>query len=134
MNVKSENVNLNKRIGLPLLVWGGINMAAGIFTLFSSSDLIRGVLLQSFFWGLIDGILGLATFLRKKEFDLEKIKKILLINVYLDIGYIVVGILLVLLGDNTFLMGNGVGVIIQGAFLFIVDLFYHRHIKKNLME
>ncbi len=134
MNVKSENVNLNKRIGLPLLVWGGINMAAGIFTLFSSSDLIRGVLLQSFFWGLIDGILGLATFLRKKEFDLEKIKKILLVNVYLDVGYMVVGILLILFGGNAFLMGNGLGVIIQGAFLFIVDLIHHRHIEKTLME
>jgi len=134
MSLKSENINLNKRIGLPLLVWGAINMLAGIFTLFSPSDLIRGVLLQAFFWGLIDGILGLGTFLRKKSFDLEKIKKILLVNVYLDVGYVVVGILLILFGGNVFLMGNGLGLIIQGAFLFIVDLIHHRHIRKNLME
>jgi len=133
MNIKSENMNLKKRIGLPLLVWGAINMFAGIFTLFSPSDLIRGVLLQAFFWGLIDAILGLGTFLSKKDFDLEKVKKILLINVYLDVGYAVVGILLILLGGTTFLMGNGLGVIIQGIFLFIVDLIHHRHIKKNLM-
>jgi len=134
MSLKSENINLNKRIGLPLLVWGAINMLAGIFTLFSPSELIRGVLLQAFFWGLIDGILGLGIFLRKKEFDLEKIKKILLVNVYLDVGYVVVGILLILFGGNAFLMGNGLGVIIQGLFLFIVDLIHYRHIEKTLVQ
>jgi len=132
MNSKSESENIKKRIAFPLLVWGGINMIAGIFYLFSTSDLIKGVLLQAFFWGLIDAVLGLITYFRKKEFVLEKIKKILLVNVYLDILYLFIGLLLVLLGGSTFLIGNGYGVMIQGIFLFIIDLIHYIHIKKTL--
>jgi hypothetical protein len=134
MNFKSETKDLKKRIGLPLLVWGGINMIAGIFYLFSTSELIKGLLLQAFFWGLIDGILGLITYFRKKEFVLEKIKKIFLINVYLDIVYISIGIILILLAKDAFLRGNGIGLNIQGGFLFIIDLLHYIHIKKILVK
>lgn len=121
--------NLNKRIGIPLLIWGGVSMITGIFYFFSNTDLIKGVLLQAFFWGLIDFILGLVAFFRKKGFELEKIKKIFLINTYLDVLYIAVGIVLILLNDNAFIVGNGLGVIIQGLFLFIVDLLHYKNIK-----
>ncbi len=132
MVFKSVNGNVKKRIAFPLLFWGAINMIAGIFYLLSSSDLIRGVLLQAFFWGLIDGIIGLVSYLSKKEIDLEKVKKILLINVYLDNAYLIIGVLLILLGSNAFIIGNGYGVIIQGLFLLIVDIVHHTHIKKIL--
>jgi len=130
--MNSENQNLNKRIGIPLVGWAVINIIAGIFYLFASAELIKGVLLQAFFWGLIDGILGLVALLRKKAFSLEKVKKIFLVNVYLDIGYIIIGVLLILLSVNTFLIGNGYGVSIQGLFLLIVDLIHYRHIKMIL--
>ena len=130
--MKSENRNLNKRIGLPLLVWAVINMIAGIFYLFISSELIKGVLLQAFFWGFIDGILGLVALLRKKAFELKTIKKIFLVNSYLDVGYIIIGMLLILFGSNAFIIGNGYGVSIQGLFLFIVDVIHHGYVKKLL--
>ena len=129
MNTRYENENLNKRIGIPLIIWALINIIPGIFFLVSPSELIKGVLLQAFFWGLIDGIIGLIPLLIKKVFVLEKIKKIFLVNVYLDIIYIIIGTSLILLGNNTFLMGNGIGVSIQGLFLFIVDLVHHNYIK-----
>ena len=130
--MKSENRNLNKRIGIPLLIWAVINMIAGIFYLFISSELIKGVLLQAFFWGLINGILGLVALLRKNAFELKKIKKIFLVNAYLDVVYIVIGILLILFGSNAFIIGNGYGVSIQGLFLFIVDVIHHGNVKKLL--
>jgi hypothetical protein len=132
MNFKSENKTLRNRIAIPLLIWGGINIIAGIFYLFISSDLIKGVLLQALFWGLIDAIIGIVSLFRKKKIDLKKIKKILLINVYLDVLYIIIGVVLVLLGSSNFMIGNGYGLIIQGLFLFIVDLIHHNHIKKIL--
>jgi hypothetical protein len=132
MNDTSKNGNVNKQIGRPLLIWGAISMIAGLFFFLSTSELINGILFQAFLWGLIDGIIGLIAYLRKKEFNLEKIKKILLVNVYLDILYVVIGILLVLLGGNAFLIGNGYGIIIQGLFLFIIDLIHHRNIKQTL--
>lgn len=129
MTLKSGNENLNKRIGIPLVIWGVINMILGVLCLISTIDLIKGVLFQAFFWGLIDLILGLVAFFRKKKFALEKIKKIFLINTYLDVLYIIVGILLVLLVGNNFIIGNGLGLIIQGFFLFIVDLLHFTSIK-----
>jgi hypothetical protein len=131
MNVLSRSENLKKRIGIPLLIWGAVSMVAGVFYFISNIDLIKGVLLQAFFWGLIDFILGLVPFFGKIKFDLEKIKKIFLINTYLDILYIAVGILLMLLSGNSFIIGNGLGVIIQGSFLFIVDLLHYKHIEIN---
>ena len=131
MRVKSNNFNLKKRIGLPLIIWGIINISAGIFYFFSAFDLIRGIYFQAFFWGLIDAILGIITYLRKKEFDLERIKKILLINTYLDVVYIIVGLILLLSFINPFLAGNGLGVIIQGLFLFFADLIHYRHLKNS---
>ena len=132
MNKKYENRNISKRIGIPLLGWAVINMIAGVFYLFTSSELIKGVLLQAFFWGLIDGIIGLVALLRKKAFSLEKVKKIFLVNVYLDVVYIIIGILLILFGTNGFIIGNGYGVSVQGLFLFIVDVIHHGHVKKLL--
>ncbi|TXT67361.1 MAG: conserved membrane protein of unknown function [Promethearchaeota archaeon] len=133
MDSNSERGNLKTRISTPLLIWGGINMTISIYYLFSTSELIKGILLQAFFWGLIDFLLGIIVLFRKKEFVLEKIKKVFLVNTYLDIGYMIVGILLVLLGGSLFLKGNGFGVIIQGGFLFIIDLVHYIHIKKNLI-
>ena len=132
MNSKSENGNLKKRIGIPLVIWGLINIIAGIFYLFSSSELVKGVMLQAFFWGLIDGILGVFVLLRKRAFVLTKIKKIFLINLYLDVFYVIIGALLIMFGNNAFLMGNGIGISIQGFFLFLIDLIHHTNIKKSL--
>lgn len=129
-----EGLRLKRRFGLPLLIWGGINMIFGIFFLISFLDVVKGTLFQALLWGVIDGLLGLGILLFKKEFNLNKIKKILLINLYLDVGYVAVGILLMVLGGNGFLIGNGLGVVIQGGFLFILDLIHYRHIKINLME
>ena len=133
MNLTSENINLKKRIALPLLIWGIINITAGIFYLFPSTELIQGILIQALFWGLIDGIIGLFAYFSKKEFILKKIKKIFLINIYLDVLYVIIGFLLILLTNNGILIGSGYGVVIQGAFLLIVDLYHHAHIKKKLV-
>ncbi|MBD3195111.1 MAG: hypothetical protein GF317_08660 [Candidatus Lokiarchaeota archaeon] len=109
------------------------NVLFSVIFYFFVAELLRGILLQAFFWGLIDGLIGLFTYLRKKAFNLEKIKKILLINTYLDVVYVIIGIVLILIGFNLFLTGNGYGIIIQGLFLFVVDLLHYRHIKKSLI-
>jgi len=132
MNSNFEIGNIKYQIAIPLLIWGAINMIAGIFYFFSTSELIKGVFLQAFFWGLIDGIIGIVPLFRKKEFALEKIKKIFLVNTYLDVVYIVIGLLLILLGANLFIIGNGYGVVIQGLFLLIIDFIHYTHIKKLL--
>ena len=131
---KFDNTNLHKRMGFPLLIWAGINILVGIFYLFSSDDFIKGVLTMTFIWGLINLIIGLNTFFGKKQYVLEKIKKVILVNVYLDMGYGIVGVLLIFLGNVAILIGSGYGVMIQGIFLFIVDFLHHMHIKKLILS
>ncbi|MDO8056730.1 MAG: hypothetical protein Q6361_07710, partial [Candidatus Hermodarchaeota archaeon] len=64
---------------------------------------------------------------RSKEQTAVKAARFLRINVYLDILYQVVGVLLIVfLWQDAFLLGNGIGVIIQGAFLFMLDLYFYR--------
>ena len=130
MELKFDNKKLHKRMGFPLLIWAPINIIVGSFYLFPSSDFIKGVLTMTFIWGLINGILGLTTFFGKKIYVLEKIKKLLLVNVYLDVGYASVGLLLILFGNLPILIGSGYGVLIQGIFLFIVDFLHLKHINK----
>jgi len=85
---------------------------------------------MTFIWGLINGILGLITYLGKKVYVLEKIKKVLLVNIYLDSVYFIVGVFLILLGNGAIFIGSGIGITIQGIFLFTLDLFHHIYIKK----
>lgn len=130
MELKFDNKKLHKRMGIPLLIWASINIIAGSFYLLSSDGFVIGVLTMTLIWGIVNGVIGLISLLGKKVFVLEKIKKVILVNVYLDIGYAVVGLFLVFLGSIAIVIGSGYAVIIQGVFLFILDSLHHRHIKK----
>jgi hypothetical protein len=132
MNSFNKRDYLRKKVGTPLIIWGLINTLLGTFYFFLSSEIIKGVIIQSFFWGIIDLFIGLYAFFNKKEQNLGKIVKIFLINTFLDIGYIIAGITLVLFSFREVLVGSGYGVIIQGAFLFIADLIHYMKLRKNL--
>ena len=62
--------------------------------------------------------------------NLTKLKKILLINSVLDLGYIAIGIIIFIgiFNINEY-NGHGIGVIIQGSFLAIFDTYYAVKIK-----
>ena len=130
MELNFDNKKLHRRMGFPLLIWAPINIIVGSFFLFSSNDYLRGAFTMTFIWGIINGILGYTTFFGKKTYVLEKIKKVLLVNLYLDIIYFIVGLLLVVFGNFAILIGSGYGVLIQGIVLFILDFLHHEHIKK----
>ena len=53
---------------------------------------------------------------------------------YIDAGYVIVGLFLIFLGNNTVIVGSGYGVIIQGIFLFILDFSHLRHVKKLMSD
>ena len=98
-------------------------------------------------WGLVDVLI--ATFgnrVARKRFaqlpdpldaeitagETRKLRKILCLNASLDVGYIAGGAALALTRghSNPGWRGHGIGVIIQGAFLFFFDLFHASRLKK----
>ncbi|TFG06770.1 hypothetical protein EU538_09735 [Candidatus Thorarchaeota archaeon] len=122
---------LARNLGRTLLAWSLPSIVFGVILSFVSDPFIQGIGLQAILWGVIDAVIALAGFYRKQDQSAEKMAKILLINVFLDIGYQVVGLLLVtFLWQNLYILGNGAGVIIQGAFLFCLDLYYYLKFKR----
>lgn len=122
------------------MIWaaGSIVIAVPLFFL---DEFWRGVGIQSAAWGGIDLLIAvfgmLGTNRRRSRLipnelsdsapkESANLKRILLINTALDVLYVTGGIILTLtLGaEDPFWSGNGWGIIIQGAFLFIFDLYH----------
>jgi hypothetical protein len=131
----TTTLQLTRGLGTRLLVWSLGSFVIGIFLFFSTTPLLQGIGLQAMLWGVIDGFIGAFAFLGKKEQPAENIARILGINVGLDVIYQLIGLsVLLFLWQDAYMMGNGIGVIIQGAFLFVLDLFYYTRFKQLTEE
>lgn len=93
--------------------------------------------LQTLMWGAID--VGLAVFTRRRA-DVPKkrmLRRILLVNAALDVGYVATGAHLAVrqptLGGRLSAAearGHGLAVVIQGAALFVIDLTAARRLRR----
>ena len=130
------------RISTQLFGWSAFSVFGGLGLLLLLTDPFwRGVGLQGVVWGVIDA--GIAFFgqlgMRRKLADIDapnapgvqreearRLRRLLLINAGLDVLYVAVGAGLILTFgvDNAFARGNGVGIMVQGAFLLLFDLFH----------
>ena len=130
------------RISSQLFAWSALSVFGGVALLLLVLDPFwRGVGLQGVVWGAIDA--GIAFFgqlgMRRKLADVpdpndrgvqleeaRRLQRLLFINAGLDVLYVAVGVGIVLTFgvDNTFARGNGVGIVVQGAFLLLFDLFH----------
>ena len=123
-------------ISFILTVWGTSSIIGGLTFLYFDNPFMGAIGFQFLIWGLIDTIIALAPpiyrNIRRSEHveNLTKLKKILIINSLLDLGYITVGILIFIgiFNINEY-NGHGIGVIIQGSFLAIFDTYYAVKIK-----
>lgn len=122
-----DTLKLARRLGFSLIVWSLSSIVIGMILFFGAIPLLQGIGLQALLWGIIDVIIAVFGVFRAKEQTATKAARFLRINVYLDIVYQVVGVLLIVfLWQDAFLLGNGIGIIIQGAFLFVLDLYFYR--------
>ena len=128
--------SIETEISFILTVWGISSMIGGLNFLYFDNPFMDAVGFQFLIWGLIDALIALAPpFFRKIRGkrhieNLTKLKKILLINSVLDLGYIAIGIIIFIgiFNINEY-NGHGIGVIIQGSFLAIFDTYYAVKIK-----
>ncbi len=154
MSSKAPSIwSLQRQLSRNLLVWSALSVGIGVALLpdiFSwSTPFWRGVGLQGVVWGVIDAgiaVFGLVALRRRRarlddpyapqsaEREARKLRKLLLVNAGLDVLYIAGGVALTLTfgsGDG-FARGNGVGIVVQGAFLLLFDIFYAQRTKRCL--
>jgi len=121
--------NLNKKLGIILLIWSVASIIVGVaLFFFSFVPLLQGIGLESMLWGLINLVLAFKL-LKQKEHTLEKTKRELFLSIGLDFIYPIIGLPLIFLGQDAYLVGNGYGIILQGAFLLVLDLTYLRRFR-----
>ena len=120
---------------LRLLAWGAASVLAGsaIGALFaarrSGSPLLAHFAIQTAAWGAIDLILaGLAwRGLAMRDADgAARLDRLLWLNTGLDVGYVAVGVTLAVagwtLGRRLGAVGAGLGVVVQGMALLVLDV------------
>lgn len=137
MNSYEMQITISKR----LVKWALLNILAGTILFFSAIELVTGLAIQSLCWGSINAIIALAglwhgrsrmrgansgAFDMKKDTDrIGKFARLLWFNFYLDGIYILGGALLALFyTQNDLWLGHGIGIIVQGSFLLVFDLYH----------
>lgn len=81
----------------------------------------RGFGRQTALWGAVDGAIALVGARRRASrgpTDPRRLRRVLLVNAGLDVGYLAAGMWL--LRDGRW-RGDGVAVLVQGAFLLVLD-------------
>lgn len=128
---------------LRLILWGGTCMLVGTAALavlrlrHLRSVLLAHFAIQTAIWGAIDltlGILALRGLERRDLAGATQLDRFLWLNIGLDIGYVMVGVTLLVvawrLARRPALMGAGLGVIVQGVALVILDLLLASQITR----
>lgn len=102
-----------------LAAWAAGSVAVGAGCSLSSRT--RGFGRQTAAWGLIDGAIayaGVRGRRRKGPTDPVRLRRVLLVNAGLDVGYVAVGVRLL---QGSRFRGDGLAVLVQGAFLLVLD-------------
>lgn len=118
-----------------LLLWGGVSvlmaLACWVFLRVRRLDLplLRHFAIQTGAWGAIDCLLALAARprLALRDYDgVTSLDRFLWLNCGLDVGYVAVGVTLAWCGwklaRSRGLVGAGIGVVVQGAALLLLDV------------
>jgi hypothetical protein len=128
IQARQQQMKRNKHI---LLGWGVANAASGI-ALYPTEYRDFGLMNAS--WGLINsGIallamrdgstsgssLSFAEMLRQEQ----QFNRIVALNAGLDVGYMIAGLWMMTEGNSSMVRQYGTSVLIQGAFLFVYDLW-----------
>lgn len=100
--------------------WSAVSMAGGA-TLWArgGSDTQRQFGRQTLAWGAVDAAIA-AWGAAHPPSDIERLRKILLVNCAADLGYIALGVGAYRAGRR----GDGAAIVAQGAFLLALDSHY----------
>ena len=111
--------DVESRLTAALGRWAVGSVVAG--ALLSVPPRTRGFGRQTLAWGAVDGALAAVGARRRAArgpTDARRLRRVLLLNAGLDVGYLVVGAWLVRDGRWP---GDGAAVLVQGTFLLVLD-------------
>ncbi len=146
-NAKQQNIwQLQRTIAYRLLAWSGYSMGAGL-ALLAGGPFWRGFGLQAISWGAIDAVIALAGLgLAGRRASLpdpdgpetvaretRNLTRLLWINTGLDVFYVLGGLVLARTkgaADRGW-RGHGWGIVVQGGFLFLFDLYHARRLGRG---
>lgn len=128
---------------LRLLAWAAASMLTGTGLLAwlraggRHSPLLKHFAIQATAWGLVDAMiaaLALRGIAPRDIASATRLDRILWLNIGLDAGYVLVGITVAVaawrLGRRLGLLGAGIGVVVQGSALVVLDLMLAAHISR----
>ena len=140
----SDTLLLAERAHLTrVLLWGATSVVAGSLVLALlavrriGSPLLLHFAIQTVAWGAIDSALAIVARRGLTDRDVSgatRLDRFIWFNNGLDVGYIAVGLTLAIvgwqLGRRLGLVGAGVGIVVQGLALLILDLRFSVTIAK----
>lgn len=128
---------------LRLLVWAAASMLVGTALLAwlragnRHSPLLKHFAIQSAVWGVVDAALAVVALRGIVPRDIAsatRLDRMLWLNIGVDAGFVFVGITIVVtawqLGRRLGLVGAGIGVVVQGAALALLDLMLAARISR----
>lgn len=140
MKTRIDSIQFQVMLGKRLMQWGGLSTGLGAVLMMWGSRFWRGLGSQFAGWGLVNALIGWFglrsgrkkaaepdAHTRERQLKERKnLRRILAVNTGLDVLYMIGGLWL----SNTkgeeerFWEGTGIGITIQGGFLFVFDLIH----------
>ena len=141
--------NFSQKVSLRLLLWALLSMVSGALLGRASEKGThgRGLAAQFVGWGFIDALIALFGLVNtrrhralppeqqplKQKTERRNLRRALWINTGLDVFYVLGGVLLIQRQgrENPEMRGHGLGIVIQGGFLFFFDLWHALKLSGN---
>lgn len=128
---------------LRLIAWGAASVIAGTALLAwlrvgaRQSSLLRHFAIMSTAWGGFDLVLGLVLSTQLSIRDIAgatRLDRLVWLNIGLDVGYVLVGLTLAVVGWKVArrlgLVGAGIAVVVQGFALALLDLMLAAQVSR----
>jgi hypothetical protein len=141
-----------RRVSLRLLVWSALSMVTGALLWWQGRPFGRGFGVQALAWGAIDALIAAFGLLGQRgagapaavgspsqdpaaEADAaaSRLRRLLWFNALLDVGYVAGGVALARTKGRSdpHWRGHGWGIVVQGAFLFVFDVYHALRVPRR---
>ena len=124
--------SFSRAVSLRLLAWSMLSMVGGALLWRRGAPFWRGFGVQALGWGAIDALLAASGLRPGRQPSPEparaarSLRRLLWFNAALDVGYMAGGLWLARSKGRTDAnwRGQGMGIVVQGGFLFVFDIFH----------